>query len=154
MTRIVGFAGDVPHRAATGCGRAPTSERQSWFSLLQSAGDPQPVSRLTRTAALPRGGRAKPQQLLAPHVVSFESMPLTGLSVMRTEPVSLNPAFGFVPSLANATIASTPSVAILVGNCITVAPMMPSLTFLTPVHEPSIDPIRMSFCLPAALIAA
>lgn len=73
---------------------------------------------------------------------------------MSTEPVSLNPDFGFVWFLPKATTASTPLLAIFPGNCMTVAPMMPFFTFATPVHDPSMDPMVIWSCLPAALIAA
>ena len=49
---------------------------------------------------------------------------------MSFSPVSL--LVGFLPDLMYSAIASTPSEAISSGYCCEVAPMMPSLTHLTP----------------------
>ena len=51
---------------------------------------------------------------------------------------------GFTPSLTALMIASTAISPIRVGNCMTVAPIVPSATLRTPEQLPSIDVTRTS----------
>ena len=67
----------------------------------------------------------QPQQLAFPKMVSLDSTPCCGWSVINVTPVSTkflpSVTLGLVPSLANFAIASTPSYAIFSGYCCEVA---------------------------------
>jgi hypothetical protein len=65
------------------------------------------------------------------------------LSVIRTVPVLWNP-LGFTPSSTDLMTASTAISPIRVGNCMTVAPIVPSGTLRTPEQLPSIEVTRTS----------
>ena len=70
-----------------------------------------------------------------PSSTLIDGTPGTGLSVTSFSPVSM--LCGFLPVLMYSATASTPSAAISSGYCWEVAPMMPSLTHLTPWQPPS-----------------
>src|SRR5271169_6156511 len=79
-----------------------------------------------------------PQQFSNPHLESLESTPATGRSVIRTVPVLWNP-LGFTPSSTALMTASTAISPIRMGNCMTVAPIVPSAMLRTPEQLPSIE---------------
>src|SRR5690348_8961945 len=98
-----------------------------------------------------RGGHSSfghddcPQQRLAAAFVVMLETPACGLSVYSWVPVLKKswPAWlvGFWPFFANFAIASTPSTAILPGNCPAVAPISPSATNGRLLHPPSMATI-------------
>lgn len=100
----------------------------------------------------------QPQHLSLPALVSIESTPEAGLSVISVVPVSKKSlpgvGAGFSPLSANFLIASMPSEAISSGYCCEVAPMTPSATFFTPGQPPSMETISVSFSLPTAFSAS
>src|SRR5438477_10585948 len=102
------------------------------------------------TLELPRSAD-QPQHRDRPFLVSIESTPATGLSVMRVAPVSKNCRPCVLGGSLPVAIASSAIEAILWGYCCEVAPITPAATFLTPGQPPSIDTIMT---LPSSLPAA